>query len=141
MDQSINIHIYMAEATKNNRIDYSKYEVDEVAETISDAIFFPLYIGKVLGLTVLIASVVLFVYAYFQNEYTLLVILLFLLPLANSSILSVKVCVKSKTEVKKRSRQTLLQLNILTWVKKKIFFLTEVAQKIYICFCWKIYNA
>ena len=64
---------------KNNRIDYSKYEVDEVAETISDAIFFPLYIGKILGLTVLIASVILFVYAYFQNEYILLVILLFLL--------------------------------------------------------------
>ena len=64
---------------KNNRIDYSKYEVDEVAETISDAIFFPLYIGRILGLTVLIASVILFVYAYFQNEYILLVILLFLL--------------------------------------------------------------
>lgn len=69
----------MSETTKSNRIDYSKYEVDEVAETISDAIFFPLYIGKVLGLTVLIASVLLFVYAYFQNEYILLVILLFLL--------------------------------------------------------------
>lgn len=65
--------------SKNNRIDYSKYEVDEVAETISDAIFFPLYIGRIVGLTVLIASVVLFVYAYFQNEYILLVILLFLL--------------------------------------------------------------
>lgn len=69
----------MTKEIKSNRIDYSKYEVDEVAETISDAIFFPLYIGKVLGLTVLIASVLLFVYAYFQNEYILLVILLFLL--------------------------------------------------------------
>lgn len=69
----------MTKEVKSNRIDYSKYEVDEVAETISDAIFFPLYIGKVLGLTVLIASVLLFVYAYFQNEYILLVILLFLL--------------------------------------------------------------
>ncbi len=69
----------MTKTTKSNRIDYSKYEVDEVAETISDAIFFPLYIGKVLGLTVLVASVLLFVYAYFQNEYILLVILLFLL--------------------------------------------------------------
>ena len=38
-----------------------------------------MYIGKILGLTVLIASVILFVYAYFQNEYILLVILLFLL--------------------------------------------------------------
>ena len=69
----------MTKIIKSNRIDYSKYEVDEVAETISDAIFFPLYIGKVLGLTVLIASVLLFIYAYFQNEYILLVILLFLL--------------------------------------------------------------
>lgn len=35
--------------TTNYRIDYSKYQVDEVSETIADAVFFPLYIGKVLG--------------------------------------------------------------------------------------------
>lgn len=38
----------------DNRIDYSKYQVDELAATISDAVFFPLYIGKVFGLVLLV---------------------------------------------------------------------------------------
>lgn len=41
------------------RIDYSKYEVDELVETISDAIFFPLYIGKVAAVVVLVAFSIL----------------------------------------------------------------------------------
>lgn len=34
-------------STDNLRVDYSKYEVEEIADIISDAIIFPIYIGKV----------------------------------------------------------------------------------------------
>lgn len=44
----------MTHTKATQRIDYSKYEVEELAETISDAIFFPLYIGKVFGTVLLV---------------------------------------------------------------------------------------
>ncbi len=45
---------------KNIRIDYAKYEVEEIAEIIADAILFPIYIGRVL-LTVVVAFFLLFI--------------------------------------------------------------------------------
>ncbi|APY08424.1 hypothetical protein BWZ20_08995 [Winogradskyella sp. J14-2] len=56
---------------ETERIDYSKYQVDELAETISDAILFPLYIGKVFGLVLLVFLVMLTMVAYmhFQNTF------------------------------------------------------------------------
>lgn len=42
---------------KNIRIDFSKYQIDEVAETIADAIIFPLYAGRVV-LNVILLSII-----------------------------------------------------------------------------------
>ena len=73
-----------SEVRKNLRIDYSKYEIDEVVETISDAIFFPLYIGKVL-VVVVIFFVVLFLFmAFFSTNYFILGFLFFILSYAVS---------------------------------------------------------
>jgi len=52
---------------KNVRIDYSKYEVDDVVETIADAIMFPFYIGKVMGAVVVIALLIITSLAYFYT--------------------------------------------------------------------------
>ncbi len=61
------------------RIDYSKYQVDELVETISDAIFFPLYIGKVVGKVVSLVSIALIAIAYFYTGGILTSIFFFLL--------------------------------------------------------------
>ncbi len=54
---------------KNLRIDYSKYQVDEVVETISDAILFPFYIGKVaLTVVVVFAIAIGFLSAYVTDN-------------------------------------------------------------------------
>lgn len=53
--------------SKNGRIDYSKYQVDEVVETIADALMFPLYIGKVMSSVVITAIVLLIGLAYFNT--------------------------------------------------------------------------
>lgn len=65
--------------TSNLRIDYSKYEVDEVSETIADAIFFPLYIGKVLGTNLVIFWVLLTLFCVFFIDNTFLSILFWLI--------------------------------------------------------------
>ena len=53
------------------RVDYSKYQVDEVSETIADALFFPLYIGKVLGTNLIIfwALLTLFCIFFLDNIF------------------------------------------------------------------------
>lgn len=53
------------------RIDYSKYEVDEISETIADALFFPIYIGKVLGTNLIIfwISLTLFCLFFIDNSF------------------------------------------------------------------------
>ena len=38
----------------NLRIDYTKYQADELAGTISDALFFPLYVGEIVVRNLLI---------------------------------------------------------------------------------------
>jgi len=53
--------------SKNGRIDYSKYQVDDVVETIADAIMFPFYIGKVMSTVVITAMVLLIGLAYFNT--------------------------------------------------------------------------
>lgn len=50
---------------KNLRINYSKYQVDEITETIADAIFFPIYIGKVLGTNLIAFWLLLTFFCYF----------------------------------------------------------------------------
>ncbi|MCV6629130.1 MAG: hypothetical protein OIF50_04645 [Flavobacteriaceae bacterium] len=52
----------------NIRINYSKYEVDELSETIADAIFFPLYIGKVLLQNSLLLAGILIVLACYVSQ-------------------------------------------------------------------------
>lgn len=47
------------------RVDYSKYQVDEVSETIADALFFPLYIVKVLGANLIIFWTLLTFFCFF----------------------------------------------------------------------------
>ena len=70
--------------TENARIDYSKYEVDEVVEKIADAIFFPLYIGRVV-LSVLLAFIfVIGLLGYFTTNYTILGFFFFMLAFAIS---------------------------------------------------------
>lgn len=69
----------LAPQSKNVRIDYSKYQVDEVVETIADAIVFPFYIGKVMA-TVVVASLLLIIgLAYFNTTHWSLGILFTLL--------------------------------------------------------------
>ncbi len=65
--------------TKNLRIDYSKYQVDEVVDTIADAILFPLYIGKVVGVTLLVGLVLIGCLSSINTSHWLLAILFFLL--------------------------------------------------------------
>jgi len=72
------------EAKKNIRIDYSKYEIDEVVETISDAIFFPLYIGKVLVVVVVFFVVFFLFIAFISTNYFILGFLFFSLSYAVS---------------------------------------------------------
>lgn len=61
------------------RVDYSKYQVDEVVETISDAIFFPLYIGRVLVSVILVFLVFLVFTGYFSTTNPILFFLFFIL--------------------------------------------------------------
>ncbi|GAB5565155.1 MAG: hypothetical protein Wins2KO_22180 [Winogradskyella sp.] len=70
--------------SEKNRIDYSKYEVDELAETISDAIFFPLYIGKVLGTVLLVFLVFLSLFAHFFIQNTFLAFIFWIITLVLS---------------------------------------------------------
>ena len=69
---------------KNLRIDYSKYQVDEVTGTIADAMLFPLYVGKVFAKVVLLFMLVLGVFTFFYVEHAVLGILFFLLAFAVS---------------------------------------------------------
>lgn len=64
---------------RNIRIDYSKYEVDEVAETIADVILFPFYIGKVLLVVVLAFMVLIGLLAYEYTSHFMLGFLFFIL--------------------------------------------------------------
>jgi hypothetical protein len=57
---------------RNIRIDYSKYEVDEVAETIADAILFPIYIGRVLISVMLFFLILIGVLAYLVTNHFIL---------------------------------------------------------------------
>lgn len=66
-------------STKNLRIDYSKYQIDEVVETIADAIFFPLYIGKVAFSVVITGLLLIIGLAYFITSHWTLTILFALL--------------------------------------------------------------
>lgn len=66
-------------ASKNVRIDYSKYQVDDVVETIADAIMFPFYIGKVFGTVVIIAFCLIIGLAYLNTIHWSLAILFTLL--------------------------------------------------------------
>ena len=61
------------------RVDYSKYQVDEVSETIADALFFPLYIGKVLGTNLAIFWVLLTLFCIFFIDNTFLSVLFWVL--------------------------------------------------------------
>ena len=76
----------MSEVT---RIDYSKYEVDEVAETIADAIFFPMYIGKVVGQVVLIflGLLILFSFLTISNNFLALLFILIVFAISVPSML------------------------------------------------------
>lgn len=65
--------------SKNVRIDYSKYQVDDVVETIADAIMFPFYIGKVMGTVVIIALLLIIGLAYINTIHWSLGILFTLL--------------------------------------------------------------
>jgi len=69
---------------KNIRIDYTKYEVDEVAETIADAILFPLYIGKVLLMVIGCFAAFLIFLAYSYTNYFITGFLFFVLSYAIS---------------------------------------------------------
>ena len=71
-------------ASKNVRIDYSKYQVDDVVETIADAIMFPFYIGKVMGTVVIIALTLIIGLAYFNTIHWSLGILFTLITFAVS---------------------------------------------------------
>lgn len=70
--------------SKNVRIDYSKYQVDDVVETIADAIMFPFYIGKVFGTIVIIALALIIGVAYLNTIHWSLAILFTLLTFALS---------------------------------------------------------
>ena len=70
--------------SKNVRIDYSKYQVDDVVETIADAIMFPFYIGKVFGTVVIIALALIIGVAYLNTIHWSLAILFTLLTFALS---------------------------------------------------------
>ena len=74
----------------NLRVDYSKYEVDEVSETIADAIFFPLYIGKVLGTNLVIFWILLTLFCLIYIDNTFLSVLFWVITFVISipSILS-----------------------------------------------------
>lgn len=65
--------------SKNIRIDYSKYQIDEVVETIADAIFFPLYIGKVAFTVVITGLFIIIGLAYFNTTHWTLTFLFTLL--------------------------------------------------------------
>ncbi len=71
-------------ATENARIDYSKYEVDEVVEKIADAIFFPLYIGRVVLGVVVVFSILLGIFCSYTTTYTIFALLLFVISFAIS---------------------------------------------------------
>jgi len=60
------------DSTYNNHIDYSKYQVDEVTETISDALFFPVYIGRVLVLNLVVFWILLSLFCIFFIDNTFL---------------------------------------------------------------------
>lgn len=66
-------------ASKNIRVDYAKYEVEEIAETIADAIFFPMYIGKVALMVVVFFLILIGVLTYFATSFFLWTILFFIL--------------------------------------------------------------
>ena len=55
--------------TNSLRIDYSKYQVDEVTETIANAIFFPVYISKVLVTNLVVLWLLLTVICFFYRQY------------------------------------------------------------------------
>jgi len=61
------------------RVDYSKYQVDEVSETIADALFFPLYIGKVLGINLVIFWALLTFFCIFFIDSTFLSVLFWII--------------------------------------------------------------
>lgn len=65
--------------SSNLRVDYSKYQVDEVSETIADAVFFPLYIGKVLGTNLLIFWALLTLFCIFFIDNTFFSVLFWVL--------------------------------------------------------------
>lgn len=58
--------------TNSLRIDYSKYQVDEVTETIANAIFFPVYISKVLVTNLVVLWLLLTVICVFFIDNTFL---------------------------------------------------------------------
>lgn len=68
--------------TKNIRVDYTKYEVDEVAETIADAIFFPMYIGKVSITVVIFFLILLGFLTYVSTSFFVWSFFFFILSLA-----------------------------------------------------------
>ncbi len=70
--------------SKNVRIDYSKYQVDDVVETIADAVMFPFYIGKVMGTVVIIALLLIIGLAYFYTIHWSLGLLFTLITFAIS---------------------------------------------------------
>ncbi|OWW25045.1 hypothetical protein B4Q04_10880 [Zobellia sp. OII3] len=70
-----------SEKIEDLRLDYSKYEVDELVETVSDAVFFPLYIAKVVGSVLLTVLVVLFVLTVYGTYHWFTGFLFFVIAL------------------------------------------------------------
>ncbi|WP_237275634.1 hypothetical protein [Tenacibaculum ovolyticum] len=65
----------------NLRIDYTKYQADELAGTISDALFFPLYVGEIVVKNLLIFLVAIGICTYFGTYHWSTAILFFILSL------------------------------------------------------------
>lgn len=71
--------------SKNLRIDYSKYNIDEVVGTIADAIVFPFYIGKVALKVVLGGIFAIFILGFLSTNHWVLTLLFSLLTVIISS--------------------------------------------------------
>lgn len=83
----------MLSTTKNARIDYSKYQIEDILETIADVIMFPIYIGKVMSIVIIVTLFIISGLAYFYTIHwgfsILFILITFIVSLPSIILISI----------------------------------------------------